>query len=124
MWIDIASIVFVCVTANHLGLIEAIQTVTKCNRLPIVSCPKCFTFWSVLGYGLWHVGFSGLPYMLAVSFLTSYIAIWLELLEAYIDNLYMKLYGKIITTDTDTTAASPDDGNSDGTVPKLWQNYK
>jgi hypothetical protein len=30
MWIDIASIVFVCVTANHLGLIKAIEEELEC----------------------------------------------------------------------------------------------
>ena len=112
-WNDIASIVFVCVTMNHLGLIEAIQTITKCKQLPVVSCVKCFTFWSVLAYNLWSVGFSDMPLMLAVSFLCSYLALWLELFEGYIDTLYMKLYGKIFTTTDDTSASDADDGSSD-----------
>jgi len=127
-WIDIASIVFVCVTANHLGLIGTIEEimgkiplfkkyVPKWNHLPIISCPRCFTLWSVLAYGLWSVGFSDIPLILAVSFLASYTAIWLELLEGYIDTLYMKLYGKITSDNTDdTTAADPDKGNSAGSV--------
>lgn len=118
-WIDIASIVFVCVTANHLGLLKAIQTVTKCHELPIVSCPKCLTFWSVLVYELWSVGFSDIPYILAISFLSSYSAVWLELLEGYIDTLYLKLYDKIYTTPADTSAADPDESNSAGSVSEL-----
>lgn len=119
-WIDIVSIVFVCVTANHLGLIEAIQTVTQRNHLPIISCPKCFTFWSVLAYGLWSVGFSDIPYMLAISFLTSYAALWLELLEGYVDTLYLKAYEKITTaSDDDAVAADADDGNPAGSVSEL-----
>jgi hypothetical protein len=93
MWIDIAAIVFVCTAVNHLGLIKAIQTVTKCNRLPIVSCPKCLTFWSVLAYELWCVGFLDLPMVLAISFLCSYLAIWLELIMYAIDTLYNRIYG-------------------------------
>ena len=93
MWIDIAAIVFVCTAVNHLGLIKAIQTVTKCNRLPIVSCPKCLTFWSVLAYELWRVGFLDLPMVLAISFLCSYLAIWLELIMYAIDTLYNRIYG-------------------------------
>jgi len=116
MILDIASIVFVCVTMNHLGLIGAIQTVTRCNRLPIVSCVKCFTFWSVLAYELWSVGFSDIPLTLAISFLASYAAIWLELAEGFIDTLYMKLYGKIYTTSTDAVASDAEGGDSDGTV--------
>lgn len=88
--------------------------------MPIVSCPKCLTFWSALAYGLWSFGFSNVPLMLAVSFLASYMAIWLELLEGFIDKLYMKLYGKIITTDGNNTSASDaDNGDSAGTVSEL-----
>lgn len=94
-WRNIACIVFVSTAVNHLGLIAAIQTVTKCHRLPIVSCPKCLTFWSVLVYELWRVGFSDLPMVLAISFLCSYLAIWLELFMYAIDTLYNKIYGII-----------------------------
>ena len=109
-WIDIVSIVFVCVTANHLGLIGKIEEIMgefpllkkfieKRNHIPVISCPKCFTFWSVLAYGLWSVGFSDLPLLLAVSFLASYAAIWIELFEGFIDTLYQKLYDKIYPTE-------------------------
>ena len=119
IWIDIASIVFVCVTANHLGLIKAIESVIKCNHLPIISCPKCFTFWSVLAYQ-WLVGFTDAPLMLTISFLASYSAIWLELFEGFIDTLYMKCYEKIYpNTADDTAAADADNGNSAGTVSEL-----
>ena len=104
-WVDIASIVFVCVTANHLGLIRAITDVSK-MEIPIVGCPKCLTFWCSLAYMLWSVGFSDIPQMLAISFLASYTAVWLELLEGFIDYLYIKVYEQIYptadTTDTDT----------------------
>lgn len=116
-WVDIASIVFVCVTANHLGLIEAIQTITKCKQLPIVSCVKCFTFWSVLAYNLWSVGFSDIPCNLAVSFLASYLALWLELIEGFVDKLYMKCYEKIYPdSGYDTLTAADFDDDSDCAV--------
>ena len=122
MWLDIASIVFVCVTANHLGLIEAIQTVTKCPHLPIISCPKCLTFWSVLIYGLWVVGITDIPLLLAISFLCSYLALWLELLEAFIDTIYMKCYETIYDHTTDTPAADADEDNSAGSVSDMRKN--
>ena len=116
--IDIASIVFVCVTANHLGLVGKLEEIM--GELPIINCPKCFTFWSTLVCGLRYVGFSDLPMVLAVSFLASYIALWLELLEGYIDTLYLKLYGKITEADNDNEATtSADDGNTAGTMPEL-----
>ena len=107
MWIDIVSIVFVCVTMNHLGLIRKLEEIK--GELPIFNCPKCCSFWFVLAYELWSFGFSELPLMFAISFFASYMAIWLELLEGYIDTLYLKLYGKIYptadTTDTDAERA-------------------
>lgn len=116
-WNDIAGIVFVCVTANHLGLVKAIEETFE-KELPIVNCVKCFSFWSALIY----LAFTTRDVItsLAVSFLTSYAAIWLELLEGYIDTLYMKLYGKIITTDSDDTDSTDSDrGYSAGKVPEL-----
>lgn len=109
-WTDIVSIVFVCVTANHLGLVKAIEDVSK-MEIPIINCPKCSSFWLVLAYGLW-VGFSDIPSVLAISFLASYAAIWLELFEGLIDKIYLKIYEKVITTSNDDTAAA-DAGNGD-----------
>ena len=97
MWIDIVSIVFVCVTMNHLGLIGKLEEIW--GRLPIINCPKCCSCWSVLIYGLWSVGFSDIPLVLAISFFSSYAAIWLELLEGIIDQLYNRLYDKIYSTE-------------------------
>ena len=97
-WIDIAGIVFVCVTMNHLGLITAIEGVIK-YQLPILNCPKCLTCWSVLAYMV--ITAQDIITSLAVSFLASYIALWLELFEGYIDTIYNKVYEKIYTTSGD-----------------------
>ena len=97
-WIDIASIVFISVTMNHLGLINAVEGVLKC-KLPIVNCPRCLSFWWVFSYGLICKGLDALIIVLAVSFLASYSAIWLELIEGCIDNLYDNIYDKIFTTE-------------------------
>ena len=98
-WIDIASIIFVCVTMN------------------IINCPKCCTFWTTVLLYLWDVkSFCGMLSLLAISFLASYSAIWLELLEAYIDTLYMKLYEKICRTKDNTPAADANSGDTTGSV--------
>jgi hypothetical protein len=108
-WSDIAGIVFVCVTMNHLGLISAVEGVIK-RKLRIVNCPKCATFWSVLVY--MAIVTQDAITTLAVSFLASYAALWVELLEGFIDTIYLKLYGKITTTDNDnTTAADTEEGS-------------
>lgn len=94
-----ALILFSCVAANHLGLVATIEKIVR-HRLPVINCPKCLTFWSTLAYG----GLSGdglaanplaLPRLLAIAFLCSYLAIWLELLMYAIDTLYNRIYGKI-----------------------------
>lgn len=114
--LDIAGIVFACTAANHLGLIQAVQAVTRCNQLPIVSCVKCFSFWAVLAYCVGccadiATAIEEAPRMLAISFLSAWAAIWLDLGMGFIDYLYMKAYGKIYTTadDTDANEAGADD---------------
>ena len=95
-WIDIASIVFVSVTANHLGLIKAIEGIAK-MEIPIVNCPKCLTWWITLVYTI--ICSREVFTSLAISFLCSYLAIWLELLEGFVDTLYNKLYDTIYPTE-------------------------
>ena len=102
-WIDIACIVFACVTANHLGLVSAIEEVIG-RKIPIVNCVKCFSFWCVLGYGIYTR--AGVVTVCAVSFLASYTAIWLELLEGFVDTIYTKCYDKIYSTAEDDAVAA------------------
>ncbi len=117
-WIDVADIVFICVTMNHLGLIGKLEEIM--GELPIFNCPKCASFWATLVVGSWGItSFYGVISVLATSFLASYSAIWLELLEGYIDTLYMKLYGKIYETSDNTPTTNADNGHSAGSVPKL-----
>lgn len=114
IWMDIAGLVFTCVTANHLGLVKAIED-TFDKELPIVNCVKCSSFWAVLFYMLF-VTRSAIP-SLAISFMAGYAAIWLELFEGMIDKLYGMLYEKIFTdTDNDTSSPGTRNGDSSGTV--------
>ena len=101
-WMGIAAVVFFGVTVNHLGLIAAVERVVR-HRLPILNCPKCLTFWSVLAYGLSGDGLlaalpSFLPRLIAISILCSYLAVWIELSEGLIDKLYDYVYRKIYPT--------------------------
>lgn len=111
---DIASIVFACTAANHLGLIQAIQTVTKRHKLPIVSCAKCFSFWTVLIYCL--VGRTSVITSLAISFLSAWSAVWLDLFMGIIDKLYIKVYDKIYPT---TDSADADTLNTSEPLPDM-----
>ena len=105
---DIVSIVFACTAVNHLGLIHAIQMVAKRSYLPVVGCVKCFTFWAVLCYCL--VCGVGFITSLAISLLSAWSAIWLDLLMGIIDQLYTKIYDTIYSTantpDTDALDTS------------------
>ena len=128
-WSEVAFITFSCVAANHLGLVATAEGIIK-RPLPIINCPKCFTFWSVLIYGLLtlclsspgfavSIGFAdALITTIAVSFLSSFLARWLHLLMAYTDHFYNKFYDTLFPT-TNT----PSDGaqHSDSPVPDMRQ---
>ena len=50
-WLDVLMIVFSATAANHLGLVAAAESVVR-HRLPVLNCPKCAAFWSVIVYGV------------------------------------------------------------------------
>lgn len=107
-WMDLAAIVFFGVTVNHLRLIAAVERIIR-HPLPILNCPKCLTFWSVLICGVAEADSSSFTLhsslrLLATSILCAYLAIWLELLEGIIDKLYLKIYEQIYTA-ADTAGA-------------------
>lgn len=114
--LDIASIVFVCTAVNHLGMVEAIEAVMR-RKLPVVGCVKCLTFWVVLGYGCYGIATYGTNIftVLAISFLSAWSAIWLDLCMGLIDKLYLKIYGAIYSTadSSDTDARGAEDSVPD-----------
>ena len=109
-WLDVLMIVFSATAANHLGLVAAAESVVR-HRLPVLNCPKCAAFWSVIVYGiaeanssLFTVHFS--LTVLAVAFLSAWSAVWLDLFMGIIDQLYIKLYDTFYpTADTPDTDA-------------------
>lgn len=109
MWTT-AGIVFVCVAANHLGFVEAVEDILE-RKFRVISCTKCLTFWSVLSYSLLHVPPTD---ALAAAFFCAYAAPWVELAMYYIDNLYLDCYGKIDKRQTDNTE-TPDTADSGDT---------
>lgn len=108
-FLDIACIVFACTAANHIGPIPDIERFIK-RKLPVVGCIKCLTFWAVLVYCCWKTAASDLPTVLAISFLSAWASIWLDLGMGMIDGLYLKVYDTLYTTadeaDTDALSAS------------------
>ena len=121
-WMDVAGIVFTCVTANHLGPVPDIERMIR-RRIPIVGCVKCCTFWAVLAY--MAVTAHGVIPSLAASFLASYIALWVELLEGIVDELYKKVYENIYPAPGGhAPAADHEEGGPAGAVPELRQGCK
>ena len=106
-WLDVLMIVFSATAANHLGLVAVAESVVR-HRLPVLNCPQCAAFWLILIYGCSVCCDSiaalppTIPEVLAVSFLSAWSAIWLDLLMGIIDQLYIKVYDTIYPT-TDTT---------------------
>jgi len=116
-WLDVLMIVFSATAANHLGLVAAAESVVR-HRLPVLNCPKCAAFWSVIVYGVAVA--NSIPdvpsptrclslftlnsslQILAAAFLSAWSAVWLDLLMGIIDQLYIKVYDTIYPT-TDTT---------------------
>lgn len=116
-WRDICLLTLSCVLANHMGLISAVEEAIK-RKLYIIDCVKCSTFWGVLILCLF-IGFRIIE-SVAISFLLSYLAIWLELLFGFIDSCYEKLYNKIYK-DSETSAKTDSDNkdtdSSEDTLP-------
>ena len=92
---DVASMVFACVCANHLGLVSAVEALVRI-KLPVINCVKCLSFWIVLVFLLLH--HVSVIHSLAASFFAAYSAMWLELFMGYVDYLFGKIYDKIYTT--------------------------
>lgn len=102
-WNEVVMIWFSCVAANHLGLVAAIEETIE-HSLPIMNCPKCLTFWALMGYGMF--AHENIFVTTATSFLFAYLASWLELGMGFIDTLYMMLYEKIYPDKTDNATAA------------------
>lgn len=111
---NVIALVFACVAMNHMGLITAIEELTQLE-LPIMRCVKCSVFWVTLVYGIYSSKAIIIP--VAMAFLYSYSALWLELLMGYVDFLYLKCYEKIVSsTDADKVAADGDESDTSDTL--------
>lgn len=120
MMTDIATaalLTFSFTAANHLGLVSKIEELTGHN-LPVINCPRCASFWSILLYCI--VASGNVIGAVAMSFFFAYLALWLELAMCVVDYLYKKIYEKIISDSaSDKAAASTHDGDAASPLPKL-----
>lgn len=81
-----------CVLFVHLGLGETICRIIRLD-LYILKCPRCICFWSVLVYTLFAT-YLCWEACLAIAFVSSYLALWVDLALTKIAKVYEKLYDK------------------------------
>jgi len=91
-----------CVLFVNMGLSEAIQNLLHL-KLRILSCPKCLTMWTCLAIFLLHR--YDLVESIAVSFICSYLSLWLTLIYDGLSALYNNMYE--LFTETDTAKDNP-----------------
>lgn len=76
----------VAVLAQHLGLSEAVARVI----LKVAKCPKCLTFWCVLGAEL--VTQENLLIAIGLSLMCAYLVSWVGLFLEFLYQLYERLW--------------------------------
>lgn len=123
VWIDVAAIVFSCVMAIHMGLVDAILDAygVKTN-IPVITCPKCASFWTVLTFLI--VTGHNVIHSVAASFLASYSAVWFDLALGQMDVLYERVYNRISKASDKGDAAVHNKENrkrtgKDNSMPKV-----
>lgn len=111
MWKEAAEITASCVLFIGMGLEAEVERILSC-RFSILSCPKCLTFWSVMVFGV--IAGHGLLETIAVSFLSSYAALWLSLLCDELTTIYNKIY-ETINEQTDGDSEDSEAAGAEGT---------
>ena len=111
-------IMFSCVMAIHMGLIDAALDAfcVEDRKIPVITCPKCLTYWACLIYLI--IVSHNMTLSVAASFLASYIAIWLDLALGQMDVLYERIYKRVsedaeIHNEADRESKSSDCGVSE-----------
>lgn len=79
----------VAVLAQHLGLSEAVARII----LKVAKCPKCLTFWCVLGA---EIAMQSNPLVaIGLSLMCAYLVSWVGLLLVYLYKLYDRLWQRL-----------------------------
>ena len=113
MVMDVAAIVIICVLANSMGFVDAVEGVIR-YKFRILSCVKCSVFWSTLIYFI--LMREPIVQSVATSFVLSYVALWIDLLIGYINKLYGTIYDKI-TREEETEGKDTDNKDADNQMP-------
>ena len=81
-------ILVVCVLYIHLGMGDTLGRIFHSNAY-VFKCVKCVTWQATLAYTLFFSDLNVLA-CLAVSFVSAYIALWMELMLSKMTSLYEK----------------------------------
>ena len=92
-----------------MGLCEEVCRIFDLHT-QVLTCPKCLTFWAVLGYNI--LTMHPLVKSVAASFLSSYLALWLVLAYDALAGLYNSAYEKISAQEADTSSEAVDSDDS------------
>ena len=105
----VGCVVLCCVLFVHMGLGDAVCKTIRRN-LFLFHCVKCLTFWTTLVYTLVFTDYV-LVECLAIAFVMSYVALWVDLLFAKISVWYEKWYESVVakTSKRDTTNGDKED---------------
>ena len=79
----------VAILAQHLGLSEAVARII----LKIAKCPKCLTFWCVLGAEI--AMHDNILVAIGLSLMSAYLVSWVGLLLEYLYKLYNELWQRL-----------------------------
>lgn len=110
-------LMFAFTAANHLGLVSTVEGMIG-HSLPVINCPMCSSFWSVLIYLCWAT--HDIIGAVAMSFFFAYLALWTELAMCVVDYFYQKIYEKVVSKSaTDKIAPGANDGATPGAMSKL-----
>ena len=107
MLLEAALITLSCVLFVQMGLADAVCDTLRI-KARVITCPKCATFWTCL---IWTIcRGNGVLWSVAVSFVSSYLALWLALLYDALAALYNDLYATINkqTPASEVTTTDPD----------------
>lgn len=92
MW-GVAAVVISCCLFIHLGLGQTISRLLHV-QLVLLHCVKCLTFWCVLGYSLLRLTLPA-ESCICIAFVSSYTALWVDLLLAKLSVLYEEFYKSV-----------------------------
>ena len=97
MIVETTLLAIACVLFVNMGLSDALQDFFGLH-IAVLSCVKCLTFWCILVY-LICVG-ARFYQVVSVSFIYSYLALWLDIGLSALNKIYNEQYKQILSAES------------------------